>query len=327
MNAPTTVAMTPAGIRPTTTPTVVEVKKPRILQPPSTILIGSPGSGKTDVLTTYAKAGIEMFVITTEPGGVESLIDSADRRGADMNKIHWSSIFPHTGDFTALDTMTTDIGNKDYEGLSKLKGIGKDKTRVAAMNLLNSLKNFQCERTGKEYGSFTSWDNKKALVIDSLSGINLIGWYLTVGYKPTAAPGEWNIAQNWIEALLNKINSDRNCYFTLTAHLEKEMDEMTGVNKLMVSTLGKKLAPKIPRFFSEIIFTKRDVKKTDKGQEATFLWSTIEHQIDLKNRSLPISDHITPDFSQLVSAYENRLKKAGFGTSGTPQVPSTKETK
>jgi hypothetical protein len=313
MNSPA--VMTPQGIRPSSTPPSASTAPVlRTLQPPSTLIIGAPGSGKTDVIATYAKAGIETFVITTEPGGVESLIDSATRRGAPIEKLHWSTIFPHTGDFTALETMTKDIGDKDYEGISKLKGIGKDKTRVAAMNLLNAMKDFKCERTGDSYGSFTTWDNSAAFVIDSLSGINLIAWYLTVGYKPTAMPGEWNIAQNWVEALLNKINSDRGCYFTLTAHVEKEMDEMSGTNRVMVSTLGRKLAPKIPRFFSEVVFASRSVKKTDKGQEATFLWSTVEPQMDLKNRSLPISDKITPDFSQLVSAYTERLKKAGLGT-------------
>lgn len=301
--------LTKAPSTPTPAPATQSLRLP---QPPSSILIGPSGSGKSTALATYAKAGIETFVIITEPGGLDSLLDAAALTGAPMDKLHWATCMPITEGWDALKTMTSDIGSKDYEGLSKLKGIGKDKTRQGAMRLLEVMQDFPCERTGKHFGSFTSFSNKQAFCIDSLSGVNLIAWYLTVGYKPTAAPGEWNIAQNWIEAVLNKINTDRQCYFTMTAHLEKEQDEITGVNKLMVSTLGRKLAPKIPRFFGEVVFTERKVDPKD--NKPTFRWSTIESQVDLKNRALPISNQLAPDFQQVVSAYEARLKKAGIGT-------------
>jgi len=142
------------------------------------------------------------------------------------------------------------------------------------------------------------------LCIDSLSGLSTISWYLTVGNKPTGAPGEWNIAMNFIEALLMKINSDRQCYFTLTAHVEKEMDEITGVSRVMTSTLGRKLAPKIPRFFSEVVYAQR-------GGTPPFRWSTIDATADLKNRVLPVSPALAPSFVPIVEGHRNRLKLIG----------------
>lgn len=271
------------------------------IQPPSSLVMGASGSGKTSCLATYLKAGVRVFSLVTEPGGVESLLDSVKRINAPMDLLHWHTVLPTTAGWEAMDEMTKDIGEKDFEAISKLKGIGKSKTREAAMNFLNALKNFKCERTGKEFGDFTSRTDKEALCIDSFSGLSTIGWYLTVGYKPTAAPGEWNIAQNWLAALLMKINSDRRCFFTMTAHVEKEMDELTGVNKLMVSTLGRKLAPKVPQYFGEVIYATKTVAKG-------FKWSTIDNNIELKNRALPVNAELDPDFKPIVDAYHSRLK-------------------
>lgn len=285
----------------TQTPPPPNQSRRPFLQPPSVLLQGASGAGKTSAIVTLLEAGIEVFVIGTEPGYVDSLIDRVRFLGLNMNLLHWHTCLPATEGWDALDEMTSQIGTKDFEGLSKIKGIGKDKTRVPAMNFLFALKDFHCERTNQSYGSFTTWDDSRALVVDSLSGLSIISWYLTVGNKPTGAPGEWNIAMNYIEALLMKINSDRKCYFVLTAHIEKEMDEISGVMRVMTSTLGRKLAPKIPRFFGEVIYAIRTI------DDPKFRWSTIDRSADLKNRILPVGDKLLPSFVQIVEGHKNRL--------------------
>ena len=79
----------------------------------------------------------------------------------------------------------------------------------------------------------------------------------------------------------------------------------------MVSTLGRKLAPKIPRYFGEVIYATRTVNKEQKYE---FNWSTVDNTIDLKNRALPVSSRLRPDFGQVVDAYKRRLTEAGSGT-------------
>lgn len=281
-----------------------------LLQPPSVLLQGASGAGKTSSIVTLLLAGVEVFVIGTEPGFVDSLIDRCRELKADIHKLHWMTALPATDGWDAMDEMVKQIGGQDFEGISRLKGIGKDKTRVPAQRLLMALKDFQCERDGKSYGSFTAWDDSRALVIDSLSGLSTIAWYLTVGYKPTGAPGEWNIAMNFIEGLLMKINSDRKCYFVLTAHIEKEMDEITGVQRVMTSTLGRKLAPKIPRFFGEVVYAVRSI---DAASKPTFTWSTVDRNADLKNRVLPVANNLAPDFKAVVEGHKQRVKLAQGG--------------
>lgn len=322
MNAPTPLKPLPGTIGqsakststspPSGNPAPQDVAMPKnvVLQPPSVLLQGASGAGKTHAIMTLLKSGLEVFAIITEPGGIESLLEACQKNNVAIDKLHWMECLPATDGFEALTTMTEDIGTKSFQALSQSSGIGKDKTRVPAYRLIKALQSFIDDRSGIDYGSFVDWDDTRALVVDSLSGVSIMAWYLTVGYKPTGAPGEWNVAMNWIETLLMKINSDRRCFFVLTAHIEKEMDEISGVNRIMTSTLGRKLAPKLSRFFSEVIYAKR-VKEAPQ-----FRWSNIDDQADLKNRSLPIGDKLDPDFGPIVKAYEVRKKNvmANVGT-------------
>lgn len=292
-----------------------------ILQPPATLLMGSPGSGKTDCLLTLIAAGLEMFVIITEPDGVVSLIDSATRRNLKLDKLHWTTVAPATAGWTALTDMANAIGTMGYDDITKIKsGVGKTETRKPAMKLLESLKDFKCERTGQSYGDTTCWGDDRALVLDSQSGLNLIAMAVTIGYKPAAHQGEWGVAMNFVEQLLLKMTSDRKCFFVLTAHVEKELNELTGANQIMVSTLGRKLAPKIPRFFSEVVFAKKLVVP---NAPPKFVWSTADANADLKNRVLPNSTELEPTFQPIVDAYRRRKNLAGASTVASPALPMT----
>lgn len=291
------------------------------MQPPATLLLGAPGSGKTDASTTYIEAGIETFVIITEPGGVESLLDSASRRKLDVAKLHWATALPAAAGWSALNDMVKTIGAYGYEDIQKIKsGVGKTETRVPAMKLLTTLGNFICERTGQSFGDTSTWRDDRALVFDSLSGLNLMAMALTIGYKPAAHQGEWGVAMNFVEQLILKMTSDRSCFFSMTAHVEREMNEITGVNQIMTSTLGKKLAPKIPRFFSEVVYAKRAIS----DGKASFTWSTVDSSADLKNRSLPISTSLTPSYVPIVDAYRRRANLASGSVAAATDTSPTK---
>lgn len=291
-----------------------------ILQPPCILLEGAPGSGKTDSLITLIEAGLELFVIGTEPGFVESLLDSCERRKLPVDKLHWHSCLPSAPDWKAMQAMVTSIGAMGYKDLQDIKsGIGKDETRKPAMDFLQTLKDFHCERTGQHYGDVSKWDHTRALAWDSLSGISLMAAALTVGYKPAMHQGEWGVAMNFIEQLLLKGTSDRHCFFVLTAHIEREINELNPAAQVMASTLGKKLAPKIPRFFSEVVWTRRAV---DAANKPDFYWSTIDNNADLKNRALPIGGHLTPSFRPIVEAFHRRLKASGAATPPVVTTPS-----
>jgi hypothetical protein len=88
----------------------------------------------------------------------------------------------------------------------------------------------------------------------------------------------------------------------LLAHVERELDEVfnTGL-KLTVSTLGRKLAPKIPPMFSDVVLTVRE------GTQ--FSWSTEHPAADLKARNLPIASNLPPSFEQIFARWKARSGK------------------
>lgn len=289
-----------------------------ILQPPSCLLIGPAGSGKTSAIATQLLAGLHTFVVVTEPDGVASLLDSCERLKAPIDNLHWSLCAPAAAGWMELEDMILKISTMDQKQLADQRDMGKSSFRPAAMKLLNAFRNFHDDRTGTDFGDFTKWDASCSLNIDSLTGWSMIGWGCTVGFKPTANPGEWGIAQNFVFNMLTKINADRRCFFNLTAHMEKETDELQGIKKIMVSTIGAKLAPKIPAFFSEVIRCERVMVD---GTRASFTWSTLDPQMDLKNRALPINSKLPADFKPVIDAYQRRLKLAG-GTTQTSPPPT-----
>ena len=265
---------------------------------PSSLIMGPPGSGKTSSIATYGKAGIETFVLFTEPRGEESLLDSIKRNGAPLEKFHWHTITTPPAGWKALNEMAKMVRVMDYGSLSTLKsGIEKQGMKQLE-DLLISISDFPCARTGKKYGDVTSWGPDRAFVIDSMTGINELALLTTIGYKPTAHEGEWGVAMNLEKELIHKLTSDCVCFFTMTAHIDREQDLITGGTRIMPAMLGRKLAPRIPAKFSEVV---RSVKTTD-----GFHWSTLDNEADLKNRSFPLSPKFAQDFGILVRAYKER---------------------
>ena len=275
------------------------------IQPPAILLAGESGGGKTFSLSTLIEAGLEVFVISTEPTGIESLIDAVSTKKLPINKLHWKQITPARQGFSDLEKMAEKIGSMTYESLSKLMPQG-DRKKSKFIELLSTLNNFVDDKDGKVYGSVDSFDYNCAVVVDSLSGLNLMAMDLAVGDKPTAHQGEWGVAMAALEKLLNSLSSGLRCMFILTAHLEREADELTGGTKLMASALGRKLAPKLPRYFSEVVHAYRTEDK--------FYWSTSSIHVITKRRVLPLSDKIPPTFQPIVEAYRSRLKSAGEKT-------------
>lgn len=276
---------------------------PPALQPPHCLLMGPAGSGKTTSLASFARAGIECFVIITEPTGVDSLLDAWEREKLDINLLHYAVVPPASPGWKGLHELAVRINAMSYSDIANMKsGISKEAMKQFPL-LLRNLQDFHDDRTGKQFGDVTSWGADRVLAIDSLSGLSLLTLQHTVGFKPSPHQGEWGIAMSAVENLLLQLSSDCKCFLILTAHIEREPDEITGMSRVTVSTLGRKLAPKIPRFFSEVIRARKDAA-------GKYLWSTQDSEADLKNRALPSSNSIAQDFGPIIAAYKRRIALA-----------------
>jgi hypothetical protein len=247
------------------------------------ILQGPTGSGKTFSLKSLVEAGLELFVIPTEPG-IENVLGDLP-----TEKCHWHYIPPATPDWdtmlksaNAINTMTQDILQKSDGNRGEYRQF---------IEFLDCCSNFKCDRTGKEYGAVDDFDTTRVLAVDGMSGLSIMAMDLVAGNKPAKTMADWGMAMDNLERLITKLACATKCSFVLTAHQDREMDEISGGTTVTVSTLGRKLAPKIPRFFDEVVQTVRDGKD--------FKWSTAESGSVLKARILPISDALRPDFGQI----------------------------
>lgn len=243
--------------------------------------------------------GLRVVVLVTEPTGTDTLVDTFEAAGV-LDKLHYHQVTPSRKGFDDMLKQAKVLSLGDQELLSKQKPSG-DRTKAKWFDLLTAMANFTDQR-GEVLGPVDSFTDDTLFAIDSLSGLNLMSMDITIGDKLTANPGEWGIAMNNLERLILKLTSDCKCFTVLTAHIEKEVDPITGAQKVMAGALGAKLGPKLPRFFSEVVHAVRDGEK--------FYWSTTTTNFDLKKRSLPLGDKLPPDFKPIIESYRKRKAAA-----------------
>ena len=257
------------------------------------LLQGESGSGKTHALRSLIQAGIKPLMVMTDP----SLSTLAD---LPCTQWHYMYVPPVAFDFADMIGTAEKINVLSFDSLAKMTDPNRAKNRQW-ISLLTALHKFKCDRCGAEFGDATSWGTGKALYLDSMSGLNPMALSLVAGDKPVKAMADWQIAQGEILKLIQKITAGCRCHVVLTAHIERETDEITGGVQLMAATLGRKLAPQIPRFFDEVIHTVRNGDK--------FLWSTATSNMAVKTRLLQRRCDLTPSFVPLIDEWK---KRGGF---------------
>ena len=253
------------------------------------ILIAGPiGTGKTTTLRTLVEeCGKELFVIPTEPG-IETILGDNSKGGPlPPDKCHWHYISPAEVDWQILIDNAKSVNTMSMADLQKSPSANRNKFRQF-IEMLTTLSNFKCDRTGEEFGPIDEFDEDKVIVIDGLSGMSQMAMDLTVGSKPIVTQPEWGAAMNTLLRLVRKLCYDSKCTFVLNAHIERQLDEAGRGTHMAVSTLGNKLAPELIKPFDEVIYSKRVADK--------FTWSTIEIEVDLKTRLLEWRDDYEPTF-------------------------------
>lgn len=254
------------------------------------MLIGASGTGKTFALRTLIACGITPFCIFTEPG-FETISDLLP------DKLHWHYIPPAGQSWESMISSADLVNKLSFDAVSKM--VDPNRTQYNQfVDLLRSLNNFKCDRDGVVYGDVCTWGTDRAIVIDGLTGLGAMSMGLVVGGKPVRHQGDWGIAMQHVENLVQKLCTDTQCHFILIGHTERETDEVMGGSRIMAATLGRKLAPKLPRFFSDVILADKTGSK--------FTWSTAAAGADLKARNLPIADGLSPDFGQIIKNWQKQ---------------------
>lgn len=261
---------------------------------PKVLLLGAGGTGKSHALSTLETAGLQVAAIFTEPSGMETLeaITSKER-------FHWMYVPPAAPDWAMMARAAKTINSLSFKSLTELGDIDKQKFGQW-MDFITAHNAFKCQRCGLDIGDVGALGEGWAVANDSLSGMNMMAMNLVTGMKPVKSPGDWGVAMDNLEKYVQMFSTSLPSLGVITAHIEKEPNEITGGTEITVSTLGKKLAPKIGRFFSDVILSRRD--------GLNFNWSTAAFNVDLKARNVPISDKIEPSFVPIVRKWEERIK-------------------
>jgi hypothetical protein len=233
---------------------------------------------------------------------MESLIGHYSDAGKPIpGNLHWHYLAPPKANIQTLIDGATKVNTMSFEMLTKMTDPNRSQHNYF-VQFLGVLNDFIDQRTGESFGAVDSWGTDRVLVIDPLTGLNRAVMSLVVGSKPVKSPADWGVAQDQIERLLHYLTDSCRTNFVLLTHIEKEIDQINGGMKITIATLGKALAPKIPPMFSDVVLAYREGDK--------FLWSTLNSNAIVKNRNLPISDKLAPDFGQIVAKWKARSLSA-----------------
>lgn len=263
------------------------------------LLMGPAGTGKTYSVGTLVDLGIETFYLSIE-AGMESLLGYWTDRGNDIPpNLHWHKLAAPKANLTQMIANAKNINMLNLDSLAKMTDPEKSKHNQF-VSLLEALNNFPDDRTGETFGPVNEWDQSRALVIDGATGISQCAMALVVGGKAVRNQSDWGIAQDQVEKIIRMLCDNCPCHFILLAHVERETDVVLGGVKLMVSTLGKALAPKLPSMFSDVILAARSGDK--------WLWDTASALADVKTRNLPIKSDNPPTFKTIMDKWQSRNK-------------------
>lgn len=276
---------------------------PHSLPGSNTLLVGATGSGKTHALRTLVDSGITPFIVFTEPG----MRTVSDIKCPDL---HYRYIPPATLTWNDLLVNQRKINQLSFKALAQVGDLDKHKYSQF-LEVTTTMNDFVCDRCGEHFGDVATWNTDRAVIIDSLSGLNTMAMDLVVGAKPVKAVGDWGVAMDNLERFISAMTNSTNCHFIMTAHLERELDEITGAVHLMASTLGKKLAPRIPRNFDDVVLCQ--------NKEEQFSWATSAINVDVKHRNLTGGKNLPPSFVPLIKSW---IDAGGIVLPTTPIAPA-----
>lgn len=282
-----------------TEPTPAEV-----LAGPKILLQGDSGTGKSYAIGTAVDWGArqtpprEVFILFTEPGLETVLGYWRDRNLPVPENLHWHVVPGATLDLAALTDAAKKVGTLTFQSLTNLVDGDRGKNNPA-FKILEALANFPCDRTGKKFGNIGTWGADKIFAIDSLSELANAYEKMTIGNKPVMAQNEYGVAQtNLLNFLRYVCGTASKFTLLMTAHLQKQVNELTGGTTLMTKAIGKAMSDDVPRLFSEVLFCYRE--------GTNWYWDTSATNVVTKTRYLPIQSKIKPDIGVILDKWKAR---------------------
>lgn len=276
---------------------------------PKVLVQGDSGTGKTysiGKLVDWAAAQtppIQVSVLFTE-NGLETLLGywrtppgGAAPREIPAN-LSWHEVASATLDLGALTSAIKLVGDLSYESLTKVVD-GDRGRRNPAHKILESLADFPDDRTGRKLGNIGKWGSDRILCIDSLTELADAYIKTNIGTKPVMAQNEYQVAQiNLLNFIRYLCGPSQKFGLVMTAHIQKQVNEVTGAVNLMTKAIGRAISDDIPKHFSDVLYCY--------AEGANWYWDTAASNVVRKTRYLPINNKIAQDLSRIWSEWAKR---------------------
>ena len=237
----------------------------------------------------------------------KALADSTDSNRGGENNAFWkilgscsNFIDDRTGKHLGPVDLWGDDGSRYFEDIDPNTGETIPKRLIQAQATAYA----EWQRQTKKYGLTpeNEFGLRRIFVMDSLTETANAAMKMQIGSRPMASPGDYGVAQNNLMNFLRLLTQGMACPFVMTAHVDRETDQVTQSAKIMIKAIGKALATEIPTLFSDVIYATREGDK--------FFWDTAAFGVDTKTRSLGYRSKIAPDFAQIFNVW---AKRAGGG--------------
>lgn len=267
---------------------------------------GDIGTGKTRALITllptyvdergdiHEGAGVAPFLISMEAGSEATLgrnLCGAPRHGDHV--IHHHHIPAINVPFETLASYIELANSIPYDTLLKTEDPNKRQYRQA-IELCDATRDFVCDHCGEHFGAVREWDDSRAIIIDSLTGLTKAFTMNVIGGKPFPSLPQVGGIMALIEGFLDNYWSATQCSAILLAHIDRENDPLSGMSKITAHTIGQKLAPRLVKKPDEVI-------TSYVGEDGRYYWSNalIAGNEVQKRRRLPLSATLEPNYRQL----------------------------
>lgn len=282
------------------------------LSGPKILIQGDSGTGKTTALgtivdwaarqdppfkvnTLFTEKGLEVLKAYWVDPPIDPMTNKPVRPARPIpSNLAWHTAAPGAQSLAALKDAAQKVGLLSYKSLTEMV----DPTRGAtnpAFKILAALENFPDDRTKKNLGNIGTWGRDTIILVDSLTELAEGYKRMATGNKPVMSQPEYQVAQNNLINFLRYLTQGLDCTVVMTAHLQRQVNEITGSTVLMTSSIGKAIADDIPKLFSEVLFSYREGN--------AWYWDTSAPNVVTKTRYLPIRAKITPDLGQIMDRW------------------------
>lgn len=279
---------------------------------PKILIQGDSGGGKTYALGTMADWAsrqtppLNVRVLFTE-NGLETFKSywndpPLDPQSAKPirparpipSNIAWHTASPGAQTLASLKDAAQKVGLLSYKSLTEMQDPSRG-VNNPAFKMLAALENFPDDRTGKMLGNIGGWGNDTIFMVDSLSELAEGYKRMATGNKPVMSQPEYQVAQNNLINFLRFLTQGPKFTLVMTAHLQKQVNELTGGTTLMTSAIGKAIADDIPKLFSEVLYSYRE--------GLGWYWDTSAPNVVTKTRYLPIRAKIDPNLGYIMDKW------------------------